>query len=76
MALCPDEFTIKRLANIIVEKINSKSELIHLPLPKDDPLQRKPLIEKANTKLNWNPKIDLNEGLDKTIKHFKEIRTR
>ena len=69
----PNEFTIKELANIVIEKLISKSKLTYLPLPEDDPLQRKPFIEKAKTKLNWDPKIDLESGLNKTIKYFKEM---
>ncbi len=69
----PHEFTIKELADIVINKLNSKSTLTHLPLPQDDPLQRKPFIEKAKTKLNWDPKINLENGLEKTIKYFKEI---
>ena len=69
----PHEFTIKELANIVIKKLSSKSKLTFLPLPQDDPLQRKPLIEKAKNKLNWNPKINLESGLEKTIKYFKEV---
>ena len=69
----PNEFTIKKLAEIILKKINSNSKIIYLTLPKDDPLQRKPVIKKALDQLNWHPKIDLNEGLNKTINYFKEI---
>ena len=69
----PNEFTIKELADIVINKLSSKSQLTHLPLPQDDPLQRKPLIEKAKSKLNWNPKVNLDIGLEKTIKYFKEM---
>mgnify|MGYP001369643712 FL=1 len=69
----PNEFTIKELANLIIEKTNSRSELIYLPIPQDDPLQRKPVIKKAKNQLNWIPKIDLNEGIENTISYFKEI---
>jgi UDP-glucuronate decarboxylase len=69
----PNEFTIKELADIVINKLNSKSKLTYLPLPQDDPLQRKPFIEKAKTKLNWNPLINLESGLEKTIKYFKEM---
>ena len=69
----PKEFTIKELADIVLNKLKSKSKLTYLPLPEDDPLQRKPFIEKAKTKLNWDPKIDLSIGLEKTIKYFKEM---
>ncbi len=69
----PNEFTIKELANIVITKLSSKSKLTYLPLPQDDPLQRKPIIEKAKNKLNWEPKINLERGLEKTIKYFKEM---
>ncbi len=69
----PNEFTIKELADLVLKKLQSKSQLTYLPLPQDDPLQRKPSIEKAKTKLNWDPKIDLESGLDKTIQYFKEL---
>ncbi len=69
----PNEFTIKELADIVINKLSSKSQLTHLPLPQDDPLQRKPFIEKAKSKLNWNPKVNLDIGLEKTIKYFKEM---
>ena len=64
----PKEFTIKELADIVINKLSSKSKLTHLPLPEDDPLQRKPFIEKAKTKLNWDPKTDLETGLEKNNK--------
>ena len=69
----PKEFTIKELADIVINKLSSKSKLTHLPLPEDDPLQRKPFIEKAKLKLNWYPKVNLENGLEKTIKYFREI---
>ena len=47
--------------------------MIYKPLPQDDPTQRKPVIDLAIRELNWEPKIQLNEGLDKTITHFKEV---
>jgi len=68
----PEEYTIFKLAKIIKEKINSKSNIINKKLPDDDPLQRKPDITLANKILNWHPKITLNEGLNKTISYFKE----
>ncbi len=68
----PKEFTILELANLIRQKINPKLDLIYKPLPEDDPLQRKPLIEKAKETLNWEPKIPLDIGLDKTINYFRE----
>ena len=68
----PEEYTIFKLAEIIKEKINSKSNIIKKNLPDDDPLQRKPDITLANEVLNWQPEISLNEGLNKTITYFKQ----
>lgn len=69
----PGEFTIKELAEIVLKKIGTKNELIYMPLPGDDPLQRKPVIDLAKKKLNWEPKINLVDGLDKTIDYFKTV---
>lgn len=69
-----NEFTILELADTILSKVESKSKLIFKSLPSDDPMQRKPDISLANSKLNgWNPVIELGEGLDKTIKYFQSI---
>ena len=71
----PEEFTIKELAEIIIKKINKRDgknlKIIYKDLPLDDPKQRKPDITLARTKLNWEPKIKLNEGIDKTIEYFE-----
>ena len=67
------EFSILELAEITIDLTNSKSRLIFKDLPKDDPKQRKPDITLAKEKLNWEPKIQLKEGLPKTIKYFDEI---
>ena len=69
----PNETTILDLARLISKKLNIKEKFIFKELPQDDPLQRKPIIKKAQEKLNWDPKIDLNSGIDKTIKYFKNI---
>ncbi len=69
----PNETTILDLAKIITKKLNINENFIFKELPKDDPLQRKPIIKKANEQLNWEPTIDLNSGLDNTIKYFKNI---
>jgi len=66
----PGEFTIKELADLVKEKINPNLNIVYKPLPADDPTQRRPDITLAKTKLNWEPKIKLNEGLDKTIEYF------
>ena len=64
----PNEMTIGQLAEKIVELTDSTSEIKYLELPNDDPKQRKPDITKAKTKLNWEPKVNLEDGLTKTIK--------
>ncbi|WP_435134153.1 UDP-glucuronic acid decarboxylase family protein [Formosa sp. A9] len=70
----PGEFTMIELAEKILKLTNSKSKLIHLPLPKDDPMQRKPVIDLAKKELNgWEPKVQLEEGLVKTIAYFDNL---
>ena len=72
----PHEFTMLELANKVIGLTNSKSKLIHLPLPQDDPLQRQPIIELAKKELNnWSPKVELEEGLTKTISYFDTLLT-
>ena len=68
----PTETTILELAEKIREKINPDLKLIFKALPEDDPMQRKPDITKAKNELNWEPKINIEKGLDRTIKWFKE----
>ena len=67
----PDEFTIKELAEMIVNKVGGTSKIVYQNLPADDPTQRRPDISLAKAKLNWEPKIKLSDGLDKTIAYFK-----
>ena len=67
----PKEFTIKQLAEAIINLTGAKSELIKQPLPEDDPLQRQPDITIAKQQLNWKPSIDLEAGLTKTIDYFR-----
>ena len=69
----PDEFTIKQLAELVIDMTGSKSKIIYKDLPVDDPRQRKPDISLAKEKLDWEPHIQLREGLDKTIEYFKQI---
>jgi len=69
----PNEFTIKELAEKIIELTGSKSKFVYKPLPFDDPKQRQPDISLAKEKLNWQPNIQLEEGLIKTIEYFKKI---
>jgi UDP-glucuronate decarboxylase len=66
------EFTIKTLAETVVDLVGSKSEIKYLDLPQDDPKQRQPNIDLAKSKLDWLPTITLKEGLGYTIKYFKE----
>jgi len=68
----PGEFTIKQLAEEVVRVCGSKSGVEYLPLPEDDPKQRRPDISRAQKLLDWNPSIPLNEGLQKTISYFKQ----
>ncbi len=69
----PFEYTIKELAEHVVELTASKSELVYEPLPTDDPIQRKPDITLAKEKLGWEPDIQLKDGLIKTITYFREM---
>ncbi|QDV24744.1 UDP-glucuronic acid decarboxylase family protein [Aureliella helgolandensis] len=69
----PGEFTIRELAELVIELTGAKVKLIHKPLPADDPTRRKPDISLAKAKLNWQPTITLREGLKSTIDWFKSI---
>ncbi len=68
----PNEFTIMQLAELVIQLTNSKSKIIRMPLPSDDPTQRQPNIDLARKKLNWEPKIQLREGLIQTIQYFAD----
>jgi UDP-glucuronate decarboxylase len=68
------EFTIKQLAELVIELTGSKSKLVHKPLPADDPTQRKPDITLAKTKLGWEPKVALRDGLVRTIDSMRKLR--
>jgi dTDP-glucose 4,6-dehydratase len=68
----PEEYTVGQLAALIVELTNSGSRVIHEPLPVDDPKVRQPDITRAKTILGWEPKIDVREGLMRTIAYFRE----
>lgn len=70
----PVEFSMLELANMVIELTGSKSQIIHLPLPQDDPLQRMPDISLAKQYLNWNPEIHVREGLSKTIAYFASLQ--
>lgn len=67
----PNEFTIRQLAELVLQKIGGKSKLIERPLPQDDPTQRQPDISVAKEVLNWEPRVELDEGLDRTIAYFR-----
>jgi UDP-glucuronate decarboxylase len=69
----PGEFTIKELADLVVEMTGSKSKLVYLPLPQDDPKQRRPDISRARQHLAWQPAVPLREGLVRTIEHFDRL---
>jgi UDP-glucuronate decarboxylase len=69
----PTEFTILELAEQVIQLTNSNSKLIHMPLPQDDPRQRKPNIDVAKKVLSWQPNIQLRDGLAKTIEYFRKV---
>lgn len=69
----PEEYTILELAEMIIEMTNSKSEIHFMPLPEDDPVRRKPDITRAKEILSWEPKIDIREGLSRTISYFENL---
>lgn len=69
----PGEFTMLELAQQVIEITGSKSQLKFMPLPQDDPKQRQPDITKAKAELGWEPKVQLREGLEKTISYFKTV---
>ena len=69
----PSEFTILDFARMVIDKTGSDSQIIHCPSPEDDPTKRKPDISLAKEKLNWEPKVMLDEGLDRTIEYYKKI---
>lgn len=69
----PEEFSMLELAEKVIRKTNSSSKIIFEKLPDDDPKQRKPDIYRAKNILNWEPKISLDEGLDRTIEYFKSL---
>lgn len=66
----PVEFTMLELATLVIELTGSRSRIVHMPLPADDPRQRRPDITLARQQLDWEPKIQLREGLEKTIAYF------
>lgn len=69
----PVEFTIRELAELVIEMTGSRSKLVQLPLPSDDPTQRKPDITLARAELDWEPTVPLRAGLEKTIAYFRQL---
>jgi UDP-glucuronate decarboxylase len=69
----PTEFTMLELAKQIIQLTGSTSEIVYRPLPQDDPMQRRPDISLAEKLLNWEPKIELKDGLEKTIEYFRQF---
>jgi len=69
----PVEFTIRELAELVIEMIGSRSKLVQLPLPSDDPTQRRPDISLAKRELDWSPQVALREGLGQTIAYFRQL---
>jgi len=67
----PTELTVKEFAEVIVKITGSKSQISYKPLPVDDPKQRRPDISRAKSLLDWEPKVSLQQGLEKTIAYFK-----
>ena len=72
----PTEFTMRQLADLVLELTGSRSKIVHRPLPQDDPRQRRPDISEAQRLLGWRPAVSLKEGLTKTIPYFEELLAR
>lgn len=70
----PQEYTVLELANKIIDLTDSKSKIVFCPLPFDDPKKRKPDITLAKTKIDWSPKVSVDEGLIKTIDYFRTLK--
>ena len=69
----PEEYTIRQLAEMVIELTGSSSELVFKPLPADDPVRRCPDIQLAQQHLHWQPTIALREGLGRTIEWFRDL---
>jgi UDP-glucuronate decarboxylase len=69
----PEEFSMRELAEIVVAMTGSRSRIVHRPLPKDDPRQRRPDISEAERLFSWRPVTPLKDGLEKTIRYFEEL---
>ena len=68
----PGEFTMLELAELVLKKVGGKSKITNLPLPSDDPKQRRPDITLAKEVLGWEPKVPLEQGLERTIEYFRQ----
>jgi nucleoside-diphosphate-sugar epimerase len=69
----PTEYTILEVAHLVKQLTQSDSRVVFLPLPEDDPKVRRPVIDKAREILNWEPEIGLEEGLKRTIEHYRSM---
>lgn len=69
----PSEFTIRELAELVIELTGSRSKLVFRPLPADDPRKRRPDISRAQAELGWRPTTSLRDGLAKTVDYFEEL---
>jgi dTDP-glucose 4,6-dehydratase len=72
----PNEFTVRELAELVLQETGSDSDIVSLPLPADDPKVRKPDITVARSVLGWEPRVDVREGLRRTIPYFREAHAR
>jgi UDP-glucuronate decarboxylase len=72
----PHEFSMRELADLVLELTGSSSKIVHLPAPQDDPKQRQPDIRRAREVLDWAPTVPLREGLVETIRYFDDLLSR
>ena len=68
----PEEYTVRQLAEIVLELTGSPSPIVSRPLPEDDPKVRRPDISRARERLGWEPRVDVREGVARTIEYFRE----
>ena len=71
----PGEFTIRELAELVIELTGSRSQIEYRPLPSDDPKKRRPDISLARATIGWEPRVQLREGLSRTIAYFRALVT-
>jgi len=71
----PVEFSIRELAEKVLEKVGSRSTMVEKPLPSDDPVRRQPDITLARQALAWEPNVSLDQGLEPTIEYFRQLAT-